>query len=122
MMTLIKMFIFGLVILSLPVAAHAAGPERAIGELKNGEAVFNVNCAKCHGLMGVGTDNGPPLVHKIYEPNHHADISFYWAVERGTKAHHWPYGDMPKIEGVSKADTGDIITYIRALQKEAGIF
>ncbi|MBI5886738.1 MAG: cytochrome c [Deltaproteobacteria bacterium] len=119
---MIRRLFLGFVLLSLPVAAYAAGPERALGSLKNGEAVFNVNCAKCHGLKGSGTDKGPPLVRKIYEPNHHSDLSFYWAVERGVRSHHWSYGDMPRIEGVSKADTGDIIAYIRALQKEAGIY
>lgn len=120
-MTTIKSFFFILMLISISVVALAAEPIRA-DEFKKGEALFNVNCARCHGVKGVGTDKGPPLLHKTYHPNHHADISFYWAVERGVRAHHWPYGDMPKLEGVSKADTGSIIYYIRTLQKEAGIF
>ncbi|MCR4286554.1 MAG: cytochrome c [Deltaproteobacteria bacterium] len=88
----------------------------------DGAALFNSRCSKCHGLKGVGTDKGPPLVHKIYEPNHHADMSFYWAAERGVRAHHWGFGDMPPVEGVSKDDVSAIIKYIRGLQKEAGIF
>lgn len=122
MTQLIKRFFLGLVIISLPSVVFAAETNHVTDEFKKGEAVFIANCARCHGAKGIGTDKGPPLVHKIYEPNHHGDISFYWAVERGTKAHHWSYGDMPKVEGVSKADTGNIIYYIRAIQKEAGIY
>lgn len=90
--------------------------------VRDGRALFNSKCSKCHGLKGVGTDKGPPLVHKIYEPNHHADMSFYWAAERGVRAHHWGFGDMPPVEGVSKDDVAAMIRYIRGLQKEAGIF
>jgi mono/diheme cytochrome c family protein len=36
-----------------------------------GQAVFTKNCAACHGLDAVGSaGNGPPLIHKIYEPSH----------------------------------------------------
>ncbi len=41
----------------------------------------------------------PRLVHKIYEPNHHADFAFQRAAAQGVKAHHWKFGNMPKIEG-----------------------
>ncbi|OGQ56012.1 MAG: hypothetical protein A3J24_02530 [Deltaproteobacteria bacterium RIFCSPLOWO2_02_FULL_53_8] len=119
---LIKSLCYILVIVSLSAAAFAAETDRITNEFKRGEAVFIANCARCHGVKGVGTDNGPPLLHKTYHPNHHADISFYRAVEQGVRAHHWPYGDMPKIEGVSRIDTGYIIYYIRSIQKEAGIF
>lgn len=101
-------------------SAIASGNAETV--VRDGAAIFNVRCSKCHGLKGAGTDKGPPLVHKIYEPNHHADMSFYWAAERGVRAHHWGFGDMPPVEGVSKDDVSAIIRYIRGLQKEAGIF
>ena len=87
-----------------------------------GEVIFNKYCVQCHGAKGAGTDKGPPLVHKIYHPGHHADITFYIAAERGVRAHHWGFGDMPRVEGVKKEDVAMIISYIRQLQKEAGIF
>lgn len=87
-----------------------------------GKAVYNKRCSVCHGAKGVGTDKGPPLVHKIYNPNHHADMSFHLAVKVGVRAHHWRFGNMPKIEGVSKEETDMIIKYVRGLQKESGIF
>jgi hypothetical protein len=43
-------------------------------------------------------------------------------MKRGIKAHHWEFGDMPRVEGVKKEDVAMIISYVRQLQKEAGIF
>ena len=91
-------------------------------ELAEGEAKFNNFCSRCHGPQGKGTNNGPPLVHKIYEPNHHADMAFQRAAAQGVRAHHWKFGNMPKIDGVVPEDVSQIIAYIRWLQRQAGIF
>lgn len=91
-------------------------------EVQAGEAKFSANCAACHGDRGVGTKQGPPLVHKIYEPNHHADVAFQRAAENGVRAHHWEFGNMPKIDGVTATDVDHIIRYVRWLQREAGIY
>ena len=91
-------------------------------ELTNGETKFNTFCSRCHGAQGKGTNNGPPLVHKIYEPNHHADMAFQRAAANGVRAHHWKFGNMPKIEGVTPEEVTQIIGYIRWLQQQAGIF
>lgn len=87
-----------------------------------GERAFDANCAACHGAYAVGTENGPPLVHKIYEPGHHGDIAFVMAVRNGVQAHHWRYGNMPAIEGVGEQELINITTYVRTLQKANGIF
>ncbi len=114
--------------LSAAAACDSTEPKPAVGggpipvDLQSGEAKFNANCAACHGKQGIGTQQGPPLVHKIYEPNHHGDAAFQRAAANGVKAHHWQFGDMPKIEGVSPADVDQIIPYVRWLQKQAGIF
>ncbi len=102
------------------ILASAAKPLPA--ELEEGEAKFNNFCSRCHGPQGQGTNNGPPLVHKIYEPNHHADMAFQRAAAQGVRAHHWKFGDMPKIDGVVPEDVSQIIGYIRWLQRQAGIF
>jgi len=91
-------------------------------EAQIGRKAFEVSCLKCHGKNGAGTDQGPPLIHKIYEPNHHSDESFYRAAKKGVRAHHWPYGDMPPIKGVSRHDLAGIIRYIRELQRVNGVF
>ncbi len=91
-------------------------------ELRDGEQKFNANCSRCHGMGGVGTTQGPPFVHKVYEPNHHGDGAFQQAVAKGVKAHHWQFGDMPKIDAVKPEDVDQIVKYVRWLQKQAGVF
>ena len=99
-----------------------AVPELGVEEQK-GEVAFMTFCAECHGKNAGGRDGyGPPLVHAIYEPSHHADISFYRAVQNGVRAHHWPFGDMPPVQGITQAEVGEIITYIREIQRSNGIF
>ena len=121
-----------LLILGGALAAFAAcdssQPKQAVGggplppDLQAGEAKFNANCSGCHGPQGTGTQQGPPLVHKISEPNHHGDAAFQRAAAFGVKAHHWEFGNMPKIDTVSTADVDQIIQYIRWQQRQAGIF
>lgn len=86
-----------------------------------GERAFNAVCATCHGKDAAGTDVGPPLVHRIYEPSHHADYAFEMAVTNGVRAHHWKFGNMPPQPGLTKADVTTIITYVRELQRANGI-
>lgn len=86
-----------------------------------GKALFDANCSACHGPNATGSDQGPPLVHIIYEPNHHGDASFYMAAAGGVRAHHWRFGNMPAIEGVGEQDVAKIIDYVRALQRANGI-
>ena len=92
------------------------------GEYQAGEERFNEFCARCHGMAGRGTNTGPPLVHKIYEPSHHADFAFMRAVMQGVRAHHWKFGNMPKISGAAPGDVTQIIPYVRWLQRQAGIY
>ena len=87
-----------------------------------GQAAFEENCVTCHGPHATGSDQGPPLVHKIYEPNHHGDMSFRLAVRNGVRSHHWKFGNMAPVEGVSPEDVEKIIVYVRALQQANGIF
>ncbi len=87
-----------------------------------GKLAFDAVCAACHGPNAAGKlGYGPPLVHKIYEPSHHGDMSFYAAVERGVRAHHWPFGNMPPQEGLTQGDVTGIIAYVRELQRANGI-
>ena len=122
-----KIAILGLVF-GVVVACDSSQPKPAVGkgpvpaEFQVGEAKFKANCAVCHGAEAAGTDHGPALVHKIYEPNHHGDAAFQRAAANGVRAHHWGFGNMPKIEGVTPADVDHIIQYIRWLQRQAGIF
>lgn len=91
----------------------------AAGEGKN---LFEANCAACHGPNASGSDQGPPLVHDIYNPGHHADEAFYRAAKQGVRQHHWPFGNMPAQPQVSRPDVAKIVQYVRELQEANGIF
>ncbi len=90
-------------------------------DAKIGETFYNAKCAACHGKNGAGSDKGPPFIHKIYEPNHHGDESFQRAAKMGVKSHHWNFGDMPPVAGITRAEVAKIATYIRAIQAANGI-
>lgn len=96
-------------------------PELA-GNAALGEAIYNQACADCHGGNGAGQDGvAPPLVHVIYEPNHHADEAFQRAVALGVKSHHWRFGNMAPVTGLTRGDVTMVIAYIRDLQRANGI-
>ncbi|WP_294619119.1 cytochrome c [uncultured Roseovarius sp.] len=97
-------------------------PESLSERAQLGERAFNGVCAECHGTNAAGRQGiGPPLVHKIYEPSHHGDMSFHLAVQNGVRAHHWSFGNMPPQDGLTKADVSAIVAYVRELQQENGI-
>ncbi|MCP3055575.1 c-type cytochrome [Aurantimonas marianensis] len=101
--------------------AEVVVPELTAEESR-GETLFNANCATCHGANAAGrSGKAPPLVHNIYEPNHHADAAFQLAVQNGVRDHHWGFGNMPPIEGVSPKNVSQIAAYVRALQRANGI-
>jgi len=87
-----------------------------------GKLKYDQSCASCHGENAAGQDGvAPPLVHRIYEPNHHGDRAFFQAALSGVRAHHWPFGDMPPVAGITQDDVAEIINYVRALQRANGI-
>ena len=94
-------------------ACGSAGPD--------GGELFAANCAACHGTQAGGTDAGPPLVHRLYVPGHHPDAAFQSAAKNGVFAHHWDFGDMPAVAGVSEEEVAAIVGYVRGLQREAGL-
>ncbi len=87
-----------------------------------GEEVFNANCSVCHGVGATGSERGPSLIHRIYHPGHHPDFSIRNAVSQGVKQHHWFFGNMAPVPGVSADEVEQIICYIRERQRSAGIF
>ena len=87
-----------------------------------GEVAYGRYCAACHGDRIDGTDKGPTLIHPVYHPGHHGDAAFVAAARRGARGHHWPFGDMKPVEGVSDAELADIIRFVREVQKANGLF
>ena len=87
-----------------------------------GKRGYDAVCAACHGANGQGRDDiAPPLVHRIYEPSHHGDMAFLLAVRQGVRAHHWQFGDMPPVAGLTDDDVTKIVAYVRAVQRANGI-
>ena len=104
------------------VLANVLLPETLSQNAQIGQLGFEAKCATCHGVNAAGQDGvAPPLVHIIYEPSHHGDEAFQRAAAMGVRGHHWPFGDMPPVEGVTRGDVTMIIAYIRELQRANGI-
>ena len=104
------------------VLANVLVPETLSQNAKIGQLGYEAKCAACHGANAAGQDGvAPPLVHMIYEPSHHGDEAFQRAAELGVRGHHWPFGNMPAVEGVTRGDVTMIIAYIRELQRANGI-
>ena len=107
--------------------SHGQGwavPKPSTGLMPNaaaGKHLFAKHCAACHGTNLKGSDKGPPLLHKIYEPSHHADAAFQLAAANGVRAHHWQFGDMPAVDEITDLELDTIIVYVRELQRANGI-
>ncbi len=85
-----------------------------------GADLYQANCAECHGSDVRGTDQGPSFLSRVYEPSHHADGAFLLAVQRGSPAHHWRFGDMLPVEGLTPDDVAAIVAYVREQQRLQG--
>ncbi|MEE9156914.1 MAG: cytochrome c, partial [Gammaproteobacteria bacterium] len=90
---------------------HLPSPDFVV-DAKRGGGLFQASCARCHGEGARGTREGPPLVHEIYRPGHHTDLSFHLAVRNGVRQHHWNFGNMAPLEELAPEDTGHIIAYV----------
>ncbi len=92
------------------------------GSALRGQQYFRAACSACHGPNAGGLDGkAPPLVHRLYVPGHHGDMAIRMAAQRGVQSHHWRFGNMPVIEGLTDADLTDIIAFIRAVQQANGL-
>lgn len=85
-----------------------------------GAELYEANCAECHGSDLRGTDKGPSHLSEVYVPDHHGDGSFEVAVLAGSPQHHWDYGPMPPVEGLSEADIEAIVAFVRERQRVEG--
>ena len=87
-----------------------------------GQRLFEENCASCHGNTAAGQEGiAPPLVNNIYRNSLHGDRAFLIAAREGVRSHHWRFGNMPPVEGVSDKDIEKIVVFVRELQIANGI-
>lgn len=102
--------------------ANVTVPATFSDDAQIGKNVFDGACAACHGENAAGQNGiAPPLVHKTYEPSHHGDQAFWSAAQNGVQSHHWNFGNMPPVDGLTKSDVNYIVAYVRELQRENGI-
>jgi mono/diheme cytochrome c family protein len=87
---------------------------------QSGQIVFEDKCAACHGINAAGTEQGPTFLHAFYKAGHHGDASFESAAKLGARAHHWSFGDMPPVEGITDAEIRWVTKYVRELQAANG--
>ena len=111
------LFVGATTLMACGTGGESAGTD---GGGEAGAKVYAAKCAECHGANLEGTSKGPPHLSKVYEPGHHGDASFRRAIAQGAPAHHWQFGDMPPVQGMSEADTTAVIAYIRAQQRQRG--
>jgi mono/diheme cytochrome c family protein len=96
--------------------AESAGPAGG-----DGAALYAANCASCHGGDLRGTDKGPSHLSVVYERDHHSDESFRRAIAEGVPAHHWDFGDMAPVTGLTDAEVDAVIAYVREVQDREGL-
>ena len=85
-----------------------------------GGIMYRASCGSCHGFDLRGTGVGPSLLSVVYQPGHHPDTSFVLAALNGVPAHHWEFGDMAPVPGLSQNDMDRIIAYVRENQRIKG--
>ena len=90
-------------------------------EYADGKRSYEMWCAVCHGPAAGGSTTGPPLVHPVYRPAHHADAAFYIGIRNGVVQHHFRFGPMPALPGVSDEEAREVVAYVRWLQRSMGI-
>lgn len=105
-------------LLGLTGGCGSGSPARS-GEA-DGALVYATSCASCHGADLRGTDKGPSHLSIVYEPNHHRDDAFRSAIANGAPRHHWNFGDMEPVEGLSDIEVEAVIGFIRAEQQRLG--
>jgi mono/diheme cytochrome c family protein len=116
-----------LVILLAVVASACGGaktspiaPLSGVDLLVVGEESYGRFCAACHGADLRGTALGPSFLSIVYEPNHHSDFAFVSASKNGVPAHHWRFGDMPPVPGITDDEITAVTAYVRSVQEAEG--
>jgi mono/diheme cytochrome c family protein len=113
------------IILLLPLhstSVIASGDIDVPFELALGQMLYDENCSSCHGLKLSGTDRGPPLIHPYYKPSHHGDEAFYRAALQGVQQHHWEFGDMPPVAGMTRRKMDKLVPYVRYYQQQMKLY
>ncbi len=110
-------------LISLGLGANtSAGDIEVPLALGGGKLLYDKSCSSCHGMQLSGTDKGPPLVHPFYKPSNHGDKSYYRAALYGVRQHHWEFGDMPPVTGMTRKVLGNVVLYVRFFQQHNKLY
>ena len=82
----------------------------------DGKGLFSEKCGDCHGAYGEGSDNGPALIHALYDKTIFPDQAVRRAIVEGAVARNWPFGDMPPVEGLGEQEIDGLIAFLREVQ------
>jgi mono/diheme cytochrome c family protein len=85
-----------------------------------GEALFNANCARCHGRDGMGKTDVAARLH-IPDLGSRAvqsltDSEIFDSIARGTRHKEYPHGY--EFRGMSKTDIGSLVKHIRSMARK----
>ncbi len=118
--TTVLLTVFAALLVACGTAAEPATVAFDPALIAVGGDLYEASCASCHGSDLRGTAQGPSHLSEVYEPNHHGDAAFTLAVLQGSRAHHWNFGDMPAIDGLTAEDVEAIIAFVRDRQQSEG--
>jgi len=115
---------FGISLLMPLVSAQLRAAEKidVPFHLGQGQLLYEQYCSSCHGSDLTGSDQGPPLLHPFYKPSHHGDKAFYRAALQGARQHHWEFGDMQPVEGMTQEKMARLVPYVRYYQQQKKLY
>jgi len=123
-MKTVTKFAFGILLIMPLVGVQLRAAEQIVipFQLGQGQLLYEENCSSCHGIDLTGSDKGPPLLHSFYKPSHHGDKAFYRAALQGVRQHHWEFGDMPPVEGMTQKKMDKVVPYVRYYQQQKKLY
>ena len=82
-----------------------------------GQTSYHRVCAQCHGADAMGGKRAPTFLQVKFDPNNFSNSRGVRTILTGSNS-----GAMPSQKGrVNDEEIGEIIKYIRHIQKQAGI-
>jgi len=94
------------------VGVVACAPPAHAQEVESGRVVFASRCAACHGTESGGGELGPSIVSRIPL---RADADLEAVIREGL-----PGAGMPSFANLSKAESTNLIAFLRTLRPRAG--
>ena len=86
-------------------------------EYQLGQTGYHRVCAQCHGADAMGGKRAPTFLQVKFDPNNFSNSRIARTIINGSNS-----GAMPSQKGrVNDEEIGEIIKYIRHIQKQAGI-